>query len=328
MSRQFTITHNGTPGPVARGAFVAGVIALAVLVKACGDSKPRVENIPQEQGTAIAAPVVNTASAPESPRPLVTGPVTFGDAETAFHEGRFDDAVALFTAYTEQKPENVWGFYMLGLSEWKSGKLDEAVVAFETAHQKDSTHRKTLVNLARVLLALKRPSEALTQGQHVVQLDSSSVEGWRIVGRAYTDLDSTEQAIAAYQRSLALDDTDVWSMNNLGVIYLESGRYEQALRPLARAAELAPERAVFQNNLGMVLERSGQPTAAATAYRAAIAADTSYAKAITSLARVEGRTEASGVVPVDLAAISLEFQNEIGKWKQGGVAVPTVGVKP
>jgi tetratricopeptide (TPR) repeat protein len=333
MSRQFTITHNpgpGTPGPLVRGAFVAGVIGIAILVKACGDSKPRVQDIPQEQGTAIQAPITNTVQSPqpEISEPTITGPVAFSDGETAFREGRFDQATALFTAYTQEKPENVWGYYMLGLSQWKSGKLDDAVGTFDTALTRDSTHRKTLTNMARVLLELQRPEDALARGQQVVRLDSTNAEGWRIVGRAYADLDSTTQAITAYQRALVIDDTDVWSMNNLGMIYFEQQQYEQALRPLARAAELAPEKAVFQNNLGMALELSGQPTAAATAYRAAIAADTTYQKAITSLARVEGHAEATGVVLVDLAVISREFQNEIDKWKQQQAGVDVGVVKP
>ena len=327
MARQFEITNPSTPGPLTRGVFAAGVVGLAILVKACGgDSKPRVQDIPQEQGTAINAPITSPVQTPQPQEPVITGPVTFGDGETAFREGRFDQAAALFTAYTLQKPDNVWGYYMLGLSQWKSGKLEEAVTTFETARTKDSTHRKTLVNMARVLLALKRPAEALTRGQEVVQLDSTNAEGWRIVGRAYTDLDSTTQAIAAYQRALVIDDTDVWSMNNLGMIYFEQQQYEQALRPLARAAELAPEQPVFQNNLGMTLELSGQPTAAATAYRAAIAADTTFGKAIASLARVSGHSEATGVVLVDLAVVSREFQSEIDKWKQEQAGVD-VGVK-
>src|SRR5688572_4886705 len=165
MARQFEInTNNGTPGPLERGAFVAGVIGIAILVKACGDSKPRVQDIPQEQGTAIEAPITNTVQAPQPQEPTITGLVGFSDGETAFREGRFDQAAALFTAYTQEKPENVWGHYMLGLSQWKSGKLEEAVVTFDTALTKDSTHRKTLINMARVLLALKRPADALTRG--------------------------------------------------------------------------------------------------------------------------------------------------------------------
>lgn len=327
MARQFTMDQTAGFGPVARGAFVAGVIALAVLVKACGDDKPRVQDIPQEQGTvpAEAAPSPTTvATTPDVVMPTPTGPVKFEDAETAFHERRFDEASTLFTAYTEQKPENGWGWYMLGLSQWKAGKLDDAVTAFGVSLEKDSTHVKTLSNLARVLLELDRPSEALTHGQRVIELDSASAEGWRIVGRAFTELDSTTQAIAAYQRSIVLDENDVWSMNNLGMIYLREGQYQEALGPLARAAELSPERAVFQNNLGMALERAGQPTASATAYRAAIAADTSYAKAIANLARVEQHTEADGVVIVDLAVISKAFQDEIVRWRQGSGDVGVV----
>jgi tetratricopeptide (TPR) repeat protein len=329
MARQFTLDHpdhTGTPGPIARGVFVVGVVAVAVLVKACGgDSTPRIENIPQEQASTASSETsaVTTSGGTVTPQPVVSGPVSFTDAQAAYHAGRFEEAVTMFSAYTEQKPENGWGYYMLGLSQWKSGKLDEAAGSFEKALAKDATHAKSLVNSARVLLDLQRPGDALVRAQRVIQLDSTSAEGWRTVGRAFTDLDSTTQAIAAYQRALTLDDKDVWSMNNLGMIYLNAGQYEQSLRPFARAVELAPERAVFQNNLGMALERSGQPSAATLAYRAAIAADTTYKKAITSLARVEGRTEQEGVVPVDLAAMSVEFQNEIAKWKE---TPATVGV--
>jgi tetratricopeptide (TPR) repeat protein len=257
--------------------------------------------------------------------PVGTGPVSWSDAETAFHERRFEEATTLFTAYTEQRPENPWGYYMLGLSEWKAGKAERAVTALEQAVQQDSTHRKAWLNLSRVLLELNRPADALVRGQRALQLDSSAAEAWRILGRAFTDLDSTEQAITAYQRSLALDDADTWSMNNLGLIYIKAGRYEEALRPLARAVELQPERAVFQNNLGLALERTGQFTAATTAYRAALAADTTHVKAGVSLARVEHRTDQEGVAPVDLAAIAREFVEQIAQWKQPatvGVAEP------
>jgi len=38
-----------------------------------------------------------------------------------FNEKRYDEAVRLFNTYTTEKPDNVWGFYMLGLSAWKTG---------------------------------------------------------------------------------------------------------------------------------------------------------------------------------------------------------------
>jgi len=310
MARQFIIP--------ARVAVVAGVVALAVIVKACGDSKPRVANIPEQASSpalADAPSVATPASAIEPPQPVAAGPVTFADGETAFHERRYQEAAAVFTTYAERQPGNAWGYYMLGLSEWKAGHSERAVTAFERALAMDSTHRKTLLNLTRVLLETGRSQDGLARAERAVQFDSGSADAWRLVGRALSDLDRTEEAIHAYHRALALDETDGWSMNNLGVIYLRAGRYAEALPPLARATKVAPERAVFQNNLGLVLERLGQPTAAATAYRAAIAADTTHGKAGASLARVAGRTEATGVVPVDLAALARSFSDEIGRWK-------------
>ena len=319
MARQFTLSQGASPArPMARIAIVAGVVALAVIVKACGDSKPRVQDIPQEASTpslAEAPPVTPASSTPAS-EPVVNGPVTFADGETAFQERRFEQAAALFTAYTAQRTENAWGYYMLGLSEWKSGHPDRAIPAFETALSKDSTHRKALFNLTRVLLESGKAEDALVRAEQAVKIDSGSAEAWRLVGRAQTDLGRSDDAINAYRHALALDDRDSWSMNNVGMIYLNAGRYNEALPPLARATELAPERAVFQNNLGLVLERLGQVTAATNAYRAAVAADTTHAKAIQSLTRVEGRTQGTEIVPVDIAALAKMFADEIGRWKQ------------
>jgi Flp pilus assembly protein TadD len=294
-------------------------VALTVIVNACGDSKPRVGNIPDQASSPAltdAPSVATPVSSTETTQPVLSGPVSFEQGETAFHERRYEEAVAVFTAYTEQKPGNGWGFYMLGLSEWKTGHPDRAVTAFEHVLQTDSTHQKTLLNLSRVLLETGKAEDGLARAQRVVQLDSGLAEGWRLVGRALSDLGRTDDAVTAYRRALVLDPNDTWSMNNLGMIYLNAGRSTEALPPFARATELAPERAVFQNNLGMALERSGQVTAAAIAYRAAIAANTTYGNAITSLARVESRTEANEIVLVDLAALAKGFSDEIGRWKE------------
>ena len=295
---------------------VAVVAVLALIAQACGDAKPRVDDIPQQTSGGVVEPPATPTVAVEPSEPALTGPVTFADGEAAFHDRRFDRAATIFTAYTMQQPENAWGYYMLGLSEWKAGHPERAVSAFETVLSKDSTHRKSLFNLTRVLLETGKTEDALARAQGAVQQDSGDAESWRLVGRALTDLGRTEEAVTAFRHALVLDDSDSWSMNNLGMIYLNAGRYAEALPPLARATELAPERAVFQNNLGLVLERSGQITAAVTAYRAAIAADTAHAKAIQSLARVEGRTQGTDVVPVDLAAIAKTFADEIGRWKE------------
>lgn len=320
MARQFTLHQGASPRSAlqVRVAAVAGIIAIAVLAKACGDSKPRVADIPQEQSAAPVSqtPMVQPASAREPVQPEITGPVSFSDGKTAFEERRYEQAAALFIAYSTQHPDNAWGHYMLGLSEWKSGQPERAITSFETALSKDSTHRKAWFNLTRVLLETGKKDEAVGRAERAVQLDSTNAEAWRLFARALSEVGRRDEAITAYRHALALDEKDSWSMNNLGMLYLQAGRYTEALPPLARATELAPERALFQNNLGLVLERTGQISAAATAYQAAVAADSTHAKAVQSLARVQGRKQAEDIVPVDLAAAAKSFADEIGRWKE------------
>ena len=154
----------------------------------------------------------------------------------------------MFEAYSESEPDNAWGHYMLGLSAWKTGDHTRALEAFDAALRLDPTHRKSLLNSARVLLETSRPKDALNRVEQALAIEPLSGEGLRLLGRAHYELGEVDEAIDAYQRALALDDKDVWAMNNLGYLYIQQGRSDAALPPLARAVEIRGNVPVFQNN--------------------------------------------------------------------------------
>jgi len=238
-------------------------LVAATVVAACGHKT-------SQSSEASAAEVSNTS--PESsvatpPASVVTGPVSFDEGQTAFAEKRYGDAVRLFTAYTSDKPDNVWGYYMLGLSAWKVGDRDAAVNAFTLALEKDSTHVKSHVNLSRVLIEQGRAQDALPHVEAALAIDSTSSESVRLLGRVKRELGDSEGAIAAYQRAIVLDERDVWSMNNLAKLYIGQGKYDEALGPLARAVEIDSTTPAFRNNLGLALERSSRVDLGALARR-------------------------------------------------------------
>ena len=233
----------------------------------------------------------------------------------------------MFTAYTGTHPDNPWGYYMLGMSEWKAGNKEKALDAFDRTLQLDPEHRKSLFNSSRVLLESGQPKEALLRIQKALELEPMSSEGLRLLGRTRYELGNVEESVRAYQRALTVDDRDVWSMNNLGLIYIQQDRSEQAIPPLARAVELRDNSPVFQNNLGTALERAGYPTAAAKAYEAAIARDSTYAKASVGLARVTGGSQVPESVAVDLTRLSTEFQTQIEGWRATGSSGDSVAVQ-
>lgn len=298
---------------------VLAAALLAPFAAGCGD-----RDNPSTATISAGAETPTTASAPESGTvksvavPTVikeSSPASYADGETAFQKGRYSEAADLFRSYTEEHPDNAWGHYMLGLSAWKSGQHEAALEGFDEALRLDATHRKSLLNSARVLLETSRPKEALERIEKALAIEPLSSDGLRLLGRARAELGQIPEAIDAYQRAIALDDKDAWAMNNLGYLYLQQGRVDEALPPLARAVELRSNAPVFQNNLGMALEQAGHFSGAKEAYQAAVAADSSYSKAVASLERIGEREDDPEVGAADLTALAQQFQSEIAQWR-------------
>ncbi|HWG53513.1 MAG TPA: tetratricopeptide repeat protein [Gemmatimonadaceae bacterium] len=299
-------------------------------VAACGGSGDSVQK-PATDTVAGAPSVVAQPGTTVATGAVAPNTVTYAQADSVFRMRDYANAATMFAAYTERRPENPWGHYMLGLSDWKSGQLDSARAAFEDALKLDPTHVKSMINLARVLLDEDSAADALPRVQQAIALDSGSTDAWRVLGRVQAQLRNTDAALDAYHTALALDPSDVWSMNNMGLLLIRSGRYDEALGPLARAVQLDEHGvASFRNNLGVALERTGHYTLAADAYRQALDADSSYSKASSSLARVNGREDEPGIEPVTVASLGDAFAKEVDAWHSTGdvAVVPRAAVKP
>ncbi len=314
-------------GVVWSAAGLALLALLPLIGVACGGGEPPRSQDEEVGRVAVALPPplpeLETTEAAEPgeniavvPAPEIPKEVSYEEAEQAFLEGRHDEAVDLFTRYTDRRSSNPWGFYMLGLSAWKAGEVEQAESAFERALELDPQHLKSWLNLARVRLDTSRPEAALEAIDEALAIDSESNVAGRLQGRAYHQLGQAEEAIDAYRRAILLDGGDVWSMNNMGLILIEEGRFEEALPPLARAVDLREDKAIFLNNLGIALENTGHYRAAEEAYKTAVAVDGTHEKAFVNLARAEGLEEDPSLGPVDLAELAQSFIDEVEGWRE------------
>ena len=300
---------------------VGAVLLSAIALVGCdipdgGRREARRNQTPDPITTTVAAAVTEAPVTSVTPvEPAVPRVVTYEEADSAFRDRRYAEASDLFSSYVESKPENPWGFYMLGLSAWKSGAHERAEEAFGKAIGLDRTHVKSYLNLSRVLLESGRPLEALERLDTALALDSTSNVVHRLRGLALADLGHLEAAADEYRRAIVLDEQDVWAMNNLGLLYLRQGWYEEALFPLARAIELDGTVTTFLNNLGMALEHTGRFAQAAEVYGRAVAADATHAKARANFARLDGRENDPFVEPADFGLLAADFERQVVGWK-------------
>jgi Flp pilus assembly protein TadD len=233
-----------------------------------------------------------------SATPTNTGPVSFADGEAAYRARKYSDATSLFERYVTQRPDHGLGHYMLGLSAWKGNDPARAEKAFDAALAIDPDHVRSLVNLSRLLIEQKRCDEAIVRLTRASEIEPTSGEVHRLLGRAYHVQGKADAAVEAYRQALDLDEKDVWSMNNLGLVLLEQQRADEALPLLVEAVALRKDVPAFHNNLGMALEHAGRPQDAAAAYKGALTADPAYDRARQNLARVDtikGKAEESEV---------------------------------
>jgi Flp pilus assembly protein TadD len=319
MSRSIAVTEHWKD---LASRVVAGLLLFTIFILAGCDipTGRRAATDGAGAATAVAAARVEAPATavpvPEpEPEPVVARVATFEEADLAFRARRYDEATQLFGSYVESKPENPWGYYMLGLSAWKSGDHARAEEAFERSLALDPTHVKSYLNLARVLLETDRANDALARVDSALGFDSLSNVAYRLRGRAFAELGQIDDAVDAYRHAITLDEHDAWSMNNLGVLYIELGWPDEALYPLARAVSLDTTQVIFFNNLGMALEHTGRWSQAAETYRHAVGLDSAYAKATANLARVDGRPDDQWLEPIDLAMIAEEFSGWIGTWR-------------
>src|SRR5437870_6909318 len=177
-------------------------VIAACVAGACGDKHSKSSDANAAEVTTVS-PETSSVSTPTGS--ASAGTVSFDGAQTAYTEKRYDEAVRLFTSYTSEHTDNVWGFYMLGLSAWKTGDRDAAVRAFTQALEKDSTHVKSRLNL-RVLIEQGKAQEALPYVEGVVTIDSTSNEAYRLLGRVKRELGDSSGAIEAYKKAIVLDE--------------------------------------------------------------------------------------------------------------------------
>ena len=205
----------------------------------------------------------------------------------AYRERNLVHAVAYLRAAVEERPDRVYPHYLLGLSLWKSGELEEAVAAMSRAGELDASSIKTFINLSRIENDRGEFDAALQAARTAREIDPEDATALFLEGRSLHNLGEADKAIEAMRHSLEVDPHNGYVWNLLGLTFLMEGDDVAALDALQRAAADTPDIAYIQNNIGMALERNDLAGEAVIAYRRAVELDAGHVRAAANLARLQ-----------------------------------------
>ena len=186
--------------------------------------------------------------------------------------GRYEDAARRYHRALELEPGNVTAELNLAIAFYKSGQIASAIQGLEKVHRAIPSELQPILLLADCWLRTgenKKVIELLAPvaGQRADDLaiaymlgtalvrDEQYAKGQLIIDRILRNGESAEARLL------------------LGTTKLNAGDYPAALVDLAKAVSLNPKLPDVYSYYGQALLRTGDPTAAADAYRKALAAN-------------------------------------------------------
>jgi predicted Zn-dependent protease len=182
------------------------------------------------------------------------------DLGLALHSaGRYREAVKQFEAYLKRRGDRGEVWLLLGLDYQKLGEPERALSPLERALRADPNNKTADLELAQALLSAGRPAEAETQLLRLTASHPDFAEGWQALGLTYVAL--ARRAFSELEKvapgSAYHDVLLARSLVERNQYYLGFHEYQQALGKDPRL------RAVYEG-LAEVYRRTGHPDWAAT----------------------------------------------------------------
>jgi tetratricopeptide (TPR) repeat protein len=153
-----------------------------------------------------------------------------------------------------------------GRLAYRNGQLEEALVRFQTAVERNPSDAESMNNAAQVLVRLGRAGEAVPLLRRAIGLNGNRWAYRFNLARALDQQGQLDQALEQYEVAAALFPDDYATLFNLGRTYHRQGNETAAIERYRRAIALNPGEPTFHFAMALSLEKQGRAGDAAASY--------------------------------------------------------------
>lgn len=169
---------------------------------------------------------------------------------------------------------------LVGLVEFKAGRLDEARAHFEAAIAASPTpYAEALYNLGLLERSAERPAEAIAAYQRALAARPQYLAAINNLGLVYSDQERLEDAEVQFRRALEIKPTYTAAWVNLARVHSARGRNDEALDAYRRALLIDPNDRSARLQVAVTLRKTGAVDEAIAEYRTLLAQHPRYVKA-------------------------------------------------
>ena len=154
--------------------------------------------------------------------------------QVSFLEGDLPQAWAYFDKAYAEAPEYTDALFNRANTEYRMGRIGEALNDFSMCVRKDENHEAALLNMAIVQLENGRLAEGKANIGRVLKLDPGSVEACHILGRLCLAAKEFRGARDAFQEALRRDENHVPTLLALAKLHIQEAEQEEAGAVLRR----------------------------------------------------------------------------------------------
>lgn len=167
-----------------------------------------------------------------------------------------------------------------GLAHHQQGRLREAQVLYQSAHQLDPMFADAVHHMGIIALQTNRISDAINMIQQAIQLDPTDPGAYNNLGMALEDGHKHEEALVAYDNALRIAPQHIEALLNRGNVLQTLKRWDLALNSYEKLIALAPNFADAYNNRGNVLRALKRHQEAIASFDRALSFNPGYAQAL------------------------------------------------
>jgi tetratricopeptide (TPR) repeat protein len=163
--------------------------------------------------------------------------------------GKHDEAERLTNLAVEMIPEDSQIHAQKGISLWRAGDREAAIVHYRKAIQLAPYDARIHRSLGVILSELNRYNEALVELEEAIRLDPKLTYAHYDLGIVLEGLGKVKQAASAYRTAQKVNPSNAEPYNNLGVLLAKSGDFAGAYEQFAKALEVDPDNGEAARNL-------------------------------------------------------------------------------